>query len=408
MIKFSHKRVSGLSGNEIFCLKKLGMEPGQLCLGNSVVSIGVIQGIGAKLTTLLGGEVSDLTKLVHLGRLRAYNQMWSEAHRSGGAGLTGVTFSMVNHGGNLEFITTGSTVHDGTTKVPAFSSACDAQQLFCQVDSGFRPVSFVFGNVAYSIGIGGNITGSLKRLQRGEVPEFTEIFDKTRHLALERLTLGAKNAGANAVVGIETVITPLMGTQEMMMTGTACHHPSLAHHSKDPVTSDMTSEEMWNMVEMGYLPLKLVMGVSVYSLGLAGGIRSALQSVFGGELSDMSEILHEAREEALSRIHRDAEACGADLVVGVKTRIFDLGGGLVEFMAIGTAVKKVDGVQTSSDHLPPQAIIRDRDTFVDSSYGGVLNLDPSQVRNPMDVPGRTLLLVGIVITVILSKLLNHS
>jgi len=199
-----------------------------------------------------------------------------------------------------------------------------------------------------------------------------------------------------------------MGTQEMMMTGTACHHPALAHHARDPVTSDMTSEEMWNMVEMGYLPLKLVMGVSVVSLGIAGGIRSALQSVFVGELSDMSEILHEAREEALSRIHRDADACGADLVVGVKTRIFDLGGGLVEFMAIGTAVKKVDGVQTSSDLLPPQAIIRDRDTFVDSSNGGVLNLDPSIVRMTQAVPGQFIVFFGMMMYFLFSYILKRG
>ena len=33
----------------------------------------------------------------------------------------------------------------------------------------------------------------------------------------------------------------------------------------NPITSDLTNEEMWNLVHMGYLPLKLVLGTAVYS-----------------------------------------------------------------------------------------------------------------------------------------------
>jgi hypothetical protein len=50
----------------------------------------------------------------------------------------------------------------------------------------------------------------------------------------------------------------------------------------------------------------------------------------------------------------------------VKTYVYDLGGGIIEFMAIGTAVKKMPGVNTISAQLLPQAIIRDRDTFINT------------------------------------------
>lgn len=367
-ITAAHKRVTGLSGNEIFCLSKLGLRPGQLCVGNSVVAMGFARGIGSGLSTLGGGEVTQITNLVHEGRLKAFDRMQEEAKKHGGIGLTGVSFDMVNHGGNLEFITIGSTCRQtGDGEALRFSTAADAQQLYCQVDAGFTPVAFVFGNVAYSIGLGGNIMGSLKTMARGEVPEYSKIFDDTRHLALSRIVADAKARGANAVIGIQTTIAPLMGAQEMMMIGTASTHPLLTAYGDNPITSDMTNEEMWNMTNLGYLPLRLVMGVSVYSLGFSAGIMSALQSFTGGEVSGLTEILYEAREQALARIERDAEACQADEVVGVKTRVYDLGGGLVEFMAIGTAVKKVNGAKTRADALPPQAIIVDRDTFVDST-----------------------------------------
>jgi uncharacterized protein YbjQ (UPF0145 family) len=151
------------------------------------------------------------------------------------------------------------------------------------------------------------------------------------------------------------------------MIGTASHHPAIDAFEQKPVTSDMTNEEMWNMVNVGFMPIRLVMGVSVYSLGLKGGIFSTLQTLGGGEVAGLTEILYEAREKALARIEEDAERCGADEVVGVKTHIYDLGGGLIEFMAIGTAVKKIAGVKTKSDALPPQAVLQDRDTFVDAT-----------------------------------------
>jgi len=52
-------------------------------------------------------------------------------------------------------------------------------------------------------------------------------------------------------------------------------------------------------------------------------------------------------------------------VVGIRTHIHELGS-LIEFMAIGTAVKRVPGIATVSPSLPPQAIIKDKDTWISS------------------------------------------
>jgi uncharacterized protein YbjQ (UPF0145 family) len=268
----------------------------------------------------------------------------------------------------------------------------------------------VFGNVAYSIGVGGNIKGAFRGLKRGEVPQYTQIFDRTRHLALTRIKDEAKAVKANAVIGIETTIMPFLGTQEMIMIGTASTHPALNNYFQDPVTSDMTNEELWNLVNIGYLPIRLVMGVSVYSLGLASGITSSLKSLIGGQIDSLTELLYEAREKALERIEEDADQCGADEVVGVKTRVYDLGGGLVEFMVIGTAVKKVAGITTRSDTLPPQAIIQDRETFVDDTQGGNTALDKARMassgktqRGPMSI----IVTIFVVVFYIFVTIVNH-
>jgi len=411
----NHQRISGFSGNEIFLLERMGYRPGQLCVGNSVVALGVARGIGAGLSTLAGGEIEEVTRLVHDGRTRALDRMMEEAGRYGGIGLAGVSFDIVNHGGNLEFISVGSAIRKregaGEGRI-GFSTSADVSRLYCQVDAGYRPIRFVFGNVAYSIGLGGSITGGLKSLSRGEVPEYTAIFDKTRHLALSRIVDEAKRCGANAVVGIETTISPLLGAQEMIMIGTASHHPAIEALELKPVTSDMTNEEMWNMTNIGYVPIRLVMGVSVYSLGFKGGVFSALQSLGGGEVAGLTEILYEAREKALARIEADAERCGADEVVGVKTNIYDLGRGLVEFMAIGTAVKRIEGVKTRSETLLPQAILQDRDTFVDAtdSAGMTLNMTGSGAASASKAQrGPLAIIFGVLffLFIVVMKILGH-
>ncbi|MEW6281209.1 MAG: heavy metal-binding domain-containing protein [Candidatus Eremiobacterota bacterium] len=372
--------VTGLSGNEMYCLHQKGFEPGDLVIGNSVYSMGFLGGLGSAIRTLVGGEVTQVTSVIHDGRQMALERMMKEARQRGGAGITSVTSELVHHSGNIEFLSVGSTVRRagaGEAHDLEFSSSADGQELYCQMDSGFHPIKFVFGNVAYAIGLGGGLKGMFRSLMRGEVTQYSEIFNKTRHLALERITAEARQAGANAVVGIQTSIIPFAGMQEMVMIGTASKHPALPEdYSAQPVSSDLTNEEMWNLIHLGYMPIQLVLGVSVYSLGLAGGLTSLLKSFVRGEISELTTLIYDARENAIARIAKDASACGADDVVGLKTYIYQLGGGVIEFMVLGTAVKKMPGLSTLSPTLPSQAIIKDKDTFFNTatlSVGSNLN-----------------------------------
>lgn len=372
--------MTGLSGNEMYCLHQKGLTPGNIVIGNSVFSLGFVGSVGSGLRTLAGGEVTQVTSIIHEGRQNALDRMVKEAINHGGVGITGVSNELIQHTGNVEFLSIGSTVHQegmGGGESLSFSSSADGQELYCQMDAGFRPIKFVFGNVAYSIGIGGGIMGALKSLARGEVHQYSQIFNETRHHALERIQGEARAAGANSVVGIQTSIIPFGGMQEMVMIGTASYHNALpAQYNAAPITSDLTNEEMWNLIHMGYMPIQLVLGVSVYSLGFVGGVTAFLKSFSRGEIEELTTLIYEARENAIARIAQDAEACGADDVVGIKTYVYQLGGGIIEFMAMGTAVKRMPGLSTESPQLPPQAVIRDKDTFINTaemSVGTALN-----------------------------------
>jgi uncharacterized protein YbjQ (UPF0145 family) len=358
--------LTGLSGNEMYCLHLKGLSPGELVVGNSVYSLGFVGGIGAGLKSAFGGEVTQITEIIHEGRRQSYARMLEEARQRGGVGITGVTSELRAFHGNIEFLSVASCVHAAVRQAEKvlFSTSGDGQELYCLLDAGYSPRQFVFGNVAYSTGIGGGLLGGLKSLARGEIKQFSDIFNTTRHLALARIVAEARAVGANAVVGIETEVMPFRGVHEMIMMGTAAHNRALdARHTEEPVTSDLTCEEMWNLTNMGYMPLKLVLGTAVYSLGFFGGLKALFKSFSRGEVSDLTSLIYDAREHAIGLIKQEAEAIGADDVVGVKTHIHELGG-LIEFMAIGTAVKRVPGVATVTPTLPPQAIIKDKDTWI--------------------------------------------
>jgi uncharacterized protein YbjQ (UPF0145 family) len=372
--------MTGLSGNEIYCLRLKGLEASELLIGNGVYSMGFLGGLGANWSGLIGGEVRQVTDTVAEGRRQSFNRLMAESLKHGAHGVTGVSSDLRTFKGNIEFLSVASAVKE-TNRPPTnriFSSSADGQELYCQMDAGYAPLTFAFGNVAYSMGLGGGILGGLKTLARGEIKEYSDVFNRTRHLALDRLVQDAKAVGANAVVGIETHILPFKGFHEMFMMGTASHNPQVANVSSDVVTSDLTCQELWNMTSLGYLPLKLVLGTAVYSLGVIGGLKSILKSIVRGEISDLTTMIYDAREHAIGLIRDEAAALGADEVVGIKTQIHEIGG-MIEFMAIGTAMKKVSGVATATAQLPPQAIINDKDTWI--SREDMLSTEESEGRS---------------------------
>jgi len=362
-------RLTGLSGNEIYCMRLKGLTPSGVVIGNSIQSMGFLGGVRSAFRGIVGGEIPDVTAMIHAGRQAAFERMQAEARREGVQGVVGVTSELRGLGGNSEFLFVGSGV-SGAPGSAAFTSAGDAQELYCHMDAGYQPREFVFGNIAYSVGAVGGITGTLKTLVRGEIKEFSDVFNETRHHALERVLSHARTARANAVVGIRTSVMHFAGFHEMYMAGTAAIHPALpAECMTTPASSDLTGEELWGLSQLGYVPVKLLISTSVYSLGAIGGLRAAFAGLVKGEISDLTTLVYEAREQVFDRLNREAAAIGAEEVVGIKTYIVELGTSLVEIFSVGTAVRKQAGAGVQTPSLPAQAIIRDKDTWL-SGVGG--------------------------------------
>ena len=85
--------------------------------------------------------------------------------------------------------------------------------------------------------------------------------------------------------------------------------------------------------------LGLVRGTTVQSKNLGKDFMAGMKTLVGGELTGYTEMLIEARQIATKRMVDEAEAMGADAVVGVMYGSSAIMQGAAEVIAYGTAVR---------------------------------------------------------------------
>lgn len=87
----------------------------------------------------------------------------------------------------------------------------------------------------------------------------------------------------------------------------------------------------------------LVNGSTVRAKHVGRDIMAGLKNLVGGELKGYTELLTEAREEAISRMTEQAESLGANAVVNVRFATSSVAQGASELYVYGTAVKVQEG-----------------------------------------------------------------
>jgi uncharacterized protein YbjQ (UPF0145 family) len=79
-------------------------------------------------------------------------------------------------------------------------------------------------------------------------------------------------------------------------------------------------------------------GVVVRSRGLGGNIMAGLRSLAGGEITEYTVMIEEARRHAIDRLVQNATAMGANAVVMMRFDSSEIGQTMSEIVAYGTAV----------------------------------------------------------------------
>jgi uncharacterized protein YbjQ (UPF0145 family) len=105
-------------------------------------------------------------------------------------------------------------------------------------------------------------------------------------------------------------------------------------------TSDLSVNEFVLTQQTGFEPIGMVMGTCFYHIGIQQTKWSVSQ-----ELTVLSQAMYHCRELAMARMEAEADAMGADGVIGVNLRSVNymFAGDVLEFMAVGTAIRATDG-----------------------------------------------------------------
>jgi uncharacterized protein YbjQ (UPF0145 family) len=80
-----------------------------------------------------------------------------------------------------------------------------------------------------------------------------------------------------------------------------------------------------------------VFGLVVRSRGLGGNIMAGLRSLGGGEITEYTELLEDARRHAVDRMIQNATAMGANAILRMQFDSSEIGQTMSEIVAYGTA-----------------------------------------------------------------------
>ena len=83
----------------------------------------------------------------------------------------------------------------------------------------------------------------------------------------------------------------------------------------------------------------VVTGSTVRAKHIGRDFAAGLKNILGGELKGYTELLQEARQEALHRMMEQARSVGANAVINVRFATSSIAQGAAELFAYGPAVK---------------------------------------------------------------------
>lgn len=85
--------------------------------------------------------------------------------------------------------------------------------------------------------------------------------------------------------------------------------------------------------------LGVVRGNTIRARHVGTDIVASLRNLVGGEVSEYTKLLAEARQQAYDRMMADARSMGADAIVSMRFSTSAIATSAAEILAYGTAVK---------------------------------------------------------------------
>ena len=238
---------------------------------------------------------------------------------------------------------------------PLFTSDLSVNEFLLVRRAGFDPIGLVVGSSIYHIGY-----QQASWNQNQEMAVLSQAMYHARELAMARMEEEADALGADGIVGVRLDVGRYEWGEhlaEFIAIGTAVRsHDGTSHRTKHgkPFTSDLSGQDFYVLLSMGYIPTGLVMGSCVYHVAHQG-LRQAFRTMGSNiEMGNYTQALYDARELAMERMQNEAEELGAEGIVGVQIQERNHGWGshVIEFFSVGTAV-----IPRTADHPVPEPTI---------------------------------------------------
>ncbi|MBR2568820.1 MAG: heavy metal-binding domain-containing protein [Paenibacillus sp.] len=80
-------------------------------------------------------------------------------------------------------------------------------------------------------------------------------------------------------------------------------------------------------------------GVVVRARGIGGDIMASLKGLVGGEVTQYTQMIEDARRQAMDRMTANAHAMGGDAIIMMRFDSGDVGQNMSEIVAYGTVVR---------------------------------------------------------------------
>ncbi len=224
-----------------------------------------------------------------------------------------------------------------------FTSDLSVNEYLCIEHADFEPVGLVVGSSIYHIGYQ---QSAFKGNE--EMRVLTQAMYEARELAMTRMEEEADQLGADGIVGVRLDIGRYewgADVAEFIAIGTAIKHKGGKVHRAPngrPFTSDLSGQAFWTLMQTGKRPVGMVLGNCVYHVARRGAMQTMRQAGRNVELEQYTQALYDARELAMERMQKEAEAIGDGVLGIVEVKLHEnnhgWGSNVIEFFAIGTAV----------------------------------------------------------------------
>jgi uncharacterized protein YbjQ (UPF0145 family) len=222
-----------------------------------------------------------------------------------------------------------------------WSSALSADEFAAIRSTGFEPVGQVLGAAVYNIGYTGGYgcpaygtgygfgplgsygsgmyTGVTATSGSGTFSSYAPLVRtmyQARRQAIGRMIAECQELGGHGVVGVTLTIGGFpAGGLEFKAIGTAIRAPGKVR-VREPFTSDLSGQDFAKLILAGWVPVGLVLGISV-------GARhddwtTVSQTRWGAgntEVSGYTELVNATRHDARHQLEKDVARHGADGVV---------------------------------------------------------------------------------------------